>query len=113
MATDNKITFKYKYPDDYNPQYINGAQGGVNVQGEIVANFYFERLPLPNSITQEIDNEGVPGNVVATNPKDLPDSILRYVQSGVVMNLEVAKQVYAWLGKHIELLENQRQNNNE
>lgn len=113
MATENKITFKYKYPDDYNPQYINGAQGGINVQGEIVANFYFERLPLPNSITQEINNDGIPGNVLATEPEDLPDSILRYVQSGIIMNIEVAKQVHEWLGKHIELLENQKQEKNE
>jgi hypothetical protein len=113
MATENKITFKYKYPDDYNPQYINGAQGGINVQGEIVANFYFERLPLPNSITQEINNDGITGNVVATEPEDLPDSILRYVQSGIIMNIEVAKQVHEWLGKHIELLENQKQEKNE
>ena len=108
MAIENKITFKYKYSDDYNPQYINGAQGGVNVQGEIVANFYFERLPLPNSITNEISNDGVLGKEMATEPKDLHNSVLRYVQSGVIMNLEVAKQVYAWLGKHIELLENQK-----
>lgn len=113
MATDNKVTFKYKYPDDYNPQYINGAQGGVNVQGEIVANFYFERLPLPNSVTHEINNDGLPGNVVATKPEDLPYSVLRYVQSGVVMNLEVAKQIHSWLGKHIELLENQKQDINK
>lgn len=113
MATENKITFKYKYPDDYNPQYINGAQGGINVQGEIVANFYFERLPLPNSITHEVGNDGVLGNMVATEPKDLANSVLRYVQSGVVMNLEVAKQVHAWLGKHIELLENQKRDKNE
>ena len=113
MAAENKITFKYKYPDDYNPQYINGAQGGINVQGEIVVNFYFERLPLPNSITHEISNDGALGNVVSTEPKDLPDSVLRYVQSGVVMNLEVAKQVHAWLSKHIQLLESQKQDENE
>lgn len=108
MATDNKLTFKYKYPDDYNPQYINGAQGGINVQGEIVVNFYFERIPLPNSITQELNSEGVLGSVVSTEPKDLTSSVLRYVQSGVVMNLEVANQVYKWLGEQIKTLEAQK-----
>ncbi len=108
MAADNKLTFKYKYPDDYNPHYINGAQGGINVQGEIVVNFYFERIPLPNSITQELNNDGALGNVVATDPKDFTNSVLRYVQSGVVMNLEVAKQVYKWLGEQIKTLESQK-----
>ncbi len=107
MAIDNKVTIKYKYPEDYNPKFINGAQGGINIQGEIVANFYFERVPLPNSITQEVTNDGGLGKVVDTDPKDLPNSVLRYIQSGVVMNLEVAKQVYDWLGKQIAIRESQ------
>ena len=107
MATDNKITFKYRYPEDYNPQYVNGAQGGINVQGEIVANFYFERVPMPKSITTEVSIDGILGNVVSTDPEDLTKSIVRYVQSGIVMNLQVAKQIYDWLGKQIELREAQ------
>ena len=113
MATENKLTFKYKYPDDYNPLYINGAQGGINVQGEIVVNFYFERIPLPNSITQELNGEGILGNVVATDPDDLNSSVLRYVQSGIVMNLDVAKQVYKWLGGQIKILESRKPTQNE
>lgn len=113
MATENKLTFKYKYPDNYNPLYINGAQGGINVQGEIVVNFYFERIPLPNSITQELNGDGVLGNIVATEPNDLNSSFLRYVQSGIVMNIEVAKQVYTWLGGQIKILESQKSIHNE
>lgn len=109
MATDNNITFKYRYSEDYNPQYVNGAYGGINVQGEIVANFYFERLPMPNTITHELKSDGVLGNVVATGPDDLAKSVVRYVQSGIVMNLNVAKQIHEWLGKQIELKEAQSQ----
>lgn len=107
MAAENQIKVKYKYSDDYNPQYINGAQGGINIQGEIVANFYFERIPMPNSITQELSKEGMLGKTVATEPEDLGRSVLRYVQSGVVMNLEVAKQIHKWLGDQITLREGQ------
>lgn len=107
MAADNKIKVKYKYADDYNPQYVNGAHGGINVQGEIVANFYFERVPMPNSITHEVTKEGGLGNIVATEPEDLTKSVLRYVQSGIVMNLEVAKQIHKWLGNQIALREGQ------
>lgn len=107
MASENKITFKYIYQDDFNPVYVNGAHGGINVQGEIIANFYFERLPMPYKITNEVSNEGVVGDILDTDPKDLSKSIVRYVQSGVVMNLEVAKQVYEWLGNQIKTRESQ------
>lgn len=108
MATENQVTIKYKFPDDYNPKYVNGAYGGINLQGEIVVNFYFERVPVPNSITHEIANDGTLGTPVATDPKDLARSVLRYVQDGVVMNIEVAKQIHDWLGKQIELRESQQ-----
>lgn len=107
MVGDNQIIVKYKYADDYNPQYVNGAQGGINVQGEIVANFYFERVPMPNSITHEVTKEGKLGNFVATDPEDLTKSVLRYVQSGIVMNIDVAKQIHKWLGNQIALREGQ------
>lgn len=107
MASENKITFKYIYQDDYNPVYVNGAHGGINVQGEIIANFYFERLPMPYKLTNEVNSEGIVGEMIDTDPKDLSKSIVRYVQSGVVMNLEVAKQVYEWLGKQIAIRESQ------
>ena len=105
MATETPITVKYKYSDDYNPQYVNGAHGGINVQGEIVINFYFERVPMPNSITQEMTEDRGLGKIIKTEPEDLAQSVLRYVQSGVVMNLEVAKQIHKWLGEQIELRE--------
>lgn len=107
MAADNQIKVKYKYADNYNPQYVNGAHGGINVQGEIVANFYFERVPMPNSYTHEITKEGGLGSILATEPEDLTKSVLRYVQSGVVMNLEVARQIHKWLGAQIALREEQ------
>ena len=47
------------------------------------------------------------GEAVATEPEDLMRSVLRYVQSGVVMNLEVAKQIHKWLGDQIALRESQ------
>ena len=107
MTEESQIKVKYRYADDYNPKYVNGAQGGINVQGEIVVNFYFERVPMPNSITHEVSKEGVLGKVVSTEPEDLPRSVLRFVQSGIVMNLEVAKQVHKWLGDQIALRESQ------
>lgn len=107
MVNENQIKVKYKYADDYNPKYVNGAQGGINFQGEIVANFYFERLPMPNSITHEFSKEGKLGSIIGTEPEDLSLSVLRYVQTGVVMNLNVAKQVHKWLGDQIALRERQ------
>lgn len=100
------LKFKYIFSDDYNPVYVNGAQGGINPQGEIVANFYLERLALPTSQTQELNPEGRLGNVVASEPADLNNSFVRFVENGIIMNLETAKSIHSWLGGLISQREN-------
>jgi len=100
-----KITFKYIFKDDYNPTYINGAFGGINPQGEIVANFYLERIALPNSTTQIVEENGSLGDIVQKDPKDLDESCVRFIQYGIIMNLDTAKQLKKWLEDNIKNLE--------
>ena len=103
---DPSITFKYIFKYDYNPIYVNGAHGGISPRGEIIANFYLERPPLPNEITHAINPDGSIGTeVVAVDPEDLNSSIVRYVSNGVVLSHQNAKALHGWLGEQIEALE--------
>ena len=103
---DPAITFKYIFKYDYNPVYVNGAHGGVSPRGEIVANFYLERQPLPNEITHAINPDGsIAADVVAVDPEHLESTIIRYVSNGVVLNLQNAKALHNWLGDKIVELE--------
>ena len=101
----NSVKFKYVFNEEYNPVYVNGAQGGINPQGEIIVNFYLERLALPISQSQDLKEDGTLSDTVVSEPKDLNSSYVRFVQKGVIMNLQVAKSIHSWLGKHIEKLE--------
>lgn len=103
---EQKITFKYIFKYDYNPVYVNGAQGGISPRGEIIANFYLERPPLPNEISHAINPDGSIGaDVIAVDPENLDSSIVRYVSSGVVLNHQNAKALHSWLGDKITELE--------
>jgi hypothetical protein len=100
------ISFKYIFKYDYNPVYINGAHGGVSPRGEIVANFYLERQPLPNEITHAINPDGTIGaDIIEVDPENLNNIIVRYVSSGVVLNHQNAKALHNWLGDKIAELE--------
>lgn len=111
MGTGKKtVKFKYHFDEDYNPVYINGAQGGINPNGEIIANFYLERFPLPYKQEQEINENGSFGNVISSEPADLDKSMLRFVKTGVIMNLQTAKSIHKWLGQHIDILEKIQKN---
>jgi hypothetical protein len=105
--TQNKpeLIFKYIFDYCYNPVYVNGAHGGVSPRGELVMNFYLERMALPESITHEINPNGTIGREVAAEPEDLGQSMVRFIKSGVVMNYQNARELHLWLGDRIKEME--------
>ena len=100
-----EIKCKYIFKDNFNPKYINGAQGGINPQGEIVINFYFERNALPNSQTYSVEENKISPQEIDSEPIDLKNSFVRVIENGVVMNYRTAKEIHKWLGNHLETLE--------
>lgn len=101
----NNVKIKYIFSKDYNPLYINGAQGGINPQGELIINFYLERTPIPNSQTFSIDENRIPSKEIECEPKDLRSSLVRVIENGVVMNYATAKELHSWLGQHLASFE--------
>lgn len=102
----SKLKVKYKYEEDYNPIYANGAYGGITPLGEIVINFYLERMPLPIEHIEEITvvNNQVSKTLSSTIPEDLNSTVIRYVSGGVVLSLQSAIEVHNWLAAHIDAL---------
>ncbi|HEX9078443.1 MAG TPA: hypothetical protein VF795_02565 [Desulfuromonadaceae bacterium] len=100
-----EIKFKYIFNYGYNPVYVNGAHGGVSPRGELVMNFYLERIALPESLTHEINPNGTIGNEVASEPEDLKNSLVRFIDTGVVMNYQSARDLLLWLGERVKEME--------
>ncbi len=100
-----EIKFKYIFNYGYNPVYVNGAHGGVSPRGELVVNFYLERMALPESITHGINPNGTIGTEVEAEPDDLKNSLVRFIDTGVVMNYQSARDFYLWLGERIKEME--------
>jgi hypothetical protein len=71
----------------------------------MVINFYLERQPLPDSISHEITPEGAIGNETSVEPKDLAQSMVRYIDTGVVMSYENARVFHAWMGDKLREVE--------
>ena len=107
MAQKNnpEIKFKYIFNYSYNPVYVNGAQGGVSPRGELIMNFYLERMPLPESITHEINQNGTIGSEVDAEPEDLKNSLVRVIENGVILNYQNARELHLWLGERIKEME--------
>lgn len=99
---NESMRFKYVFEEDYNPKYANGAYGGVSPTGEIVVNFYLERLPVPKEDTYTRESDGRIGEFTKRIPQDINDLVIRYIQNGVILSLDHAKAIHTWLGEKIK-----------
>lgn len=103
---DQVINFKYKFSDTYNPTYVNGAHGGISPQGEIILNFYLERQSLPQQQTFKVNDDKIGEELISEAiPSDFRNSFVRYIETGITMNLKTAKEIKVWLDQQIEILE--------
>lgn len=100
-----QINFKYKFNEDYNPVYVNGAYGGISSRGEIIANFFLERQPIPKTEACEVNSKGIIKSSKITEPIEHRFNVIRYVETGVIMNIETAKIIRNWLNDKIAELE--------
>jgi len=98
------IKFKYKFRDDYNPVYVNGAYGGITPKGEIIANFFLERHAIPKKETLNIEEDNDTKRV-EFEPGDLHDSLVRYVETGIVMNVDTAREIITWLQDKLQMID--------
>lgn len=96
---ENKnLKFKYIYPEDYCPVYVNTVHGGFTARGELEINFMHDRPPLPESgeLTfiegRPIQRENVSGDFNG----------LRNVKTGVIMDYASAKRLQQWLAEKLE-----------
>ena len=100
-----EIKFKYIFNYSYNPVYVNGAQGGLSPRGELIMHFYLERMPLPESVTHEINQNGTIGSESDTEPEDLKNSMVRVIENGVILNYQNARELHFWMGERIKEME--------
>ncbi len=101
---ERQVKFIFKKPEDHQVKYVNGAQGGVTLQGEIVINFFTEHPILPESQTLYFSENNDPKQTNIT-PPDLDGLAARDVHSSIIMSLHTAKSINNWLASIINKLE--------
>ncbi len=99
---EKELTFKYVFGDNYNPSYANGAYGGIGPNGDLIMHFYQERPPVPNSVKVEFSQDG---KITKVENSPINPPVIRYIVSGITMNLESAKQLNVWLDGIIKSVE--------
>ena len=92
-SNNNKLDFHYIKSSSFQTHYVDGVNGSLIGNGNVSFNFFVERSPIPNKITVA-DND-----IMEVTGKN---GIIREVQASIILNQDMAKQLYGWLGSFIE-----------
>jgi hypothetical protein len=86
----------------YRTFHVDGIFGGITPSGKIHAAAFIERQVLPEIVRQEVKSDGMLGSEVSRVTKQ---GITREIESGLIMDISVAKTFRDWLDKKIEEFE--------
>lgn len=95
------MNIRYRNNAAYRSVHASGAYGGIVPSGEIFLGVFSERNHFPECATVEFSDAGDQGieNV------QVEKGIVREMEVGVIMNLNVAKAIKQWLDEKITLIE--------
>ena len=102
----SSITLHYVKSNYFRVIHADGAIGGFTPRGEIFFSLYSERAHLPDVAVQAVEN-GQLGKEVIEQRKG-SEGILRELEVGVVMDVNVAKSLVTWLEERIKVAEQMR-----
>jgi hypothetical protein len=109
-SATTRFAINYIKSDNYREFPCDGALGGPTPKGKIWMALYSERYPLPRVIVYSA-TPGDAANELTIDEKTKPlavesrEGIVRNVEFGAYMDLEVAKALHTWLGQKISDLQ--------
>lgn len=96
---EDKIDFHHVPSNTYRTYHVDGIFGGLTPRGLVSMECYLERQPLPTRIQHVINESGQIGDEVE---RDSQSGIIRDVECGLIMDINTAKSLLAWLTRKIE-----------
>jgi hypothetical protein len=97
------VPFHYIKSNSFRVIHTDGAVGNVTPGGLIFVGFYSERSAIPQMMVHEITEGGQVGSE-HLEERVSKKGIVREVEVGATMSVEVAQTIVAWLQERIDLI---------
>ncbi len=98
-----KVETHFIKNNDFRTVQCSGAFGGVTSNGLINMNMYTDRVVIPNTITLEVDEKD--GQHLREIGRESKNGIVREVQFGMLIDVNVAKSLVEWINEQIKIIE--------
>jgi hypothetical protein len=97
------VPFHYIKSNSFRVIHTDGAVGNITPAGLIFMGFYSERSAIPQIMVHEVTEGGQVGGE-RLDERVGKKGIVREVEVGATMSVEVAQTIVAWLQERIELI---------
>ena len=104
QGVPSTIRFDYIKSNFFRVIYTDGIIGGLTPRGAIHIDVWSQRMPIPRGVVHEIGPDGTLGAEIV-GERDVRNAIVREVEVGIVLDLEMAKSVIKWLQDQVKQLE--------
>ena len=102
--TPTELKVRYIKSNFFRVVHSDGAFGGFTPQGNIFVGIYNERAPIPDVTYQAIEG-GIVRKDIVEHRQDGKTEIIRELEVGLTMDINVAKSLLDWLKEKIEVFE--------
>ena len=97
----SEIKFDYIKSNQFRVVHVDGAHGGILPRGLIQMAFFSERAPIPQRETYMLEQ----GKLGERKKVEQREAIIREVEVETLIDLQVAKVIFQWLGEKISQAE--------
>ena len=94
----------YLKTKNYRTYHVDGIYGGLTPAGNIYMELFVQRSVTPKVCVHEITQDGILGKEIL-DKREGKECIIREIESGLIMNLEVAKILRNWIDDKIDKYE--------
>lgn len=102
-----EVRFDYIKGQFFRVVFADGVYGGGTPRGHFHLAFFNERTAIPQQVTQKLDPKTHELGTEIPEKMVTRGSVVRELEVDVMMTLETAKVVAAWMQTHIKMFEDQ------
>lgn len=103
------IDIHYLKTNNYRTYHVDGIFGGITPDAKkLYIELFVQRTATPRRIQYEVTQDNKVGN--ETGQREGKEGLVREIESGLIMDIEVAEVLRGWLNRQINLCKKAKEN---
>ena len=98
-SQNEKVVINYLKTKNYRTYHVDGIYGGITPDAKLYVELFVQRSVTPQVVVHKIKKDGTLGEEISRTGKK---GIIREIESGIIMDIEVAKAFRDWINRKIE-----------